>query len=264
MNINIYDFNNYKDYLRGIVDGGERGAVKRLAEAAGCQRSYLSQALNGHVNLTPDQVFGIGAFLQLSDREQDYLLLLLESDRAATPSYQKRIQNKLNQAKEKNQRLSKRIGKSQSREVSQRYYSAWYYSALHIATSIERLRSESDLANFLSLPKKLTAATLRELEVWGLVSFEGGVWEYVQNSAVHLTDRSTLNRMNHLNWRMKALSQNLDAKKSVHYTSSFTVSQEDVRILRDQLMKFIKSQRRTIEQSGTDTLISFCCDFFEV
>lgn len=264
MTKSIFDYDCYKNFLKSVIDSGERGIVKRLAEAGGCQRSYLSQALNSHVHLTADHLFGIGQFLQLDSAQSDYLLLLLEKERASSSQYKQLIENKIDSLLSKSKRLSKRIPKDKNKKINEKYYSTWYYSALHMATSIYELKSEADFSKHLNLPISLISNALRELESWELIEFENGAWIYKGSSALHLEDKSLLTRANHINWRTKAMNGSLAPAKDLHYTSVFTVSKKDAKELREQLLNFIQEQRKQIATSGAEELVSFCCDFFDV
>ncbi len=254
---------NYKKYLKKVIADGKRGIVKLLAESAGCQRSYLSQALSTHVNLTADHLCGIASFLNLKEIELDYLLLLLEKEKTSSELYRRHINNKLEKIIQKNTRISKRI-KNEKAKVNKKYYSAWYYMAVHIATSINHLKSISDFANYLGLGKNTISKVLRDLEEWDLVHFTNNEWNYNSNKSLHLEDLSFENRMNHLNWRNQGLSRPLDSSKDIHYTSVFSISQKDYSLLREQILTFIEAKRETVSESGAEELVSFCCDFFPV
>lgn len=261
----LFEFDNYRTFLKDLIGREERGIVKRLSSAAGCQRSYLSQCLTGHVNLTPDHLFGICAFLNLDELQTEYLMLLLEKERAGNKRYRKHLESKASGLTRKHQRLTKRIkAEDKNRELNHKYYSAWYYSALHIATSIDRLKSDRDYSVFLSLDVNLVSQVLRELQGWGLVAFEDNVWSFAGMYNIHLDDESPMSRMNHLNWRTKALSSSLDAEKSLHYTSVFTASKTDVGRMKAEILELIARQRSTISASGSEELVNFCCDFYHV
>lgn len=264
MNETVFQYKDYKTFLRAVAEKGERGILRRMAEAAGCQNSYLSQSLKSHVNLTSDHLCGIAHFLKLSESELEYLLLLLEKEKSLSPSYQIYLDKKINQLQNKSKKISTRVSDTEKKKTRLKYYSAWYYSAVHIASSIESLRVPDDFAKFLGLPKILVSSTLRELEKWGMVQYKGGKWNFVNHSSAHLPDDSELNRMNHLNWRFKSLSTSLNPDEDLHYSSVFTISKEDGEALRNMLMKFIEDQRGLIKKSGTETMYSFCCDFFSL
>ncbi len=258
----VLEFDNYKTYLRHITDVEKRGIVKKLADAAGCQRSYISQVLSTQVHLTSDHVYGIGLFLHMQDYELDYFLLLLEKEKASSLPYREKLQGKLAQSKRHALRLSKQIKEEETQVIPEAYYSAWYFSAIHIATSIDKLKDEDDFSKYLSLPKKLVSKVLRELERWGLIEFNGESWNYVGSRVIHLRDDSFLNRINHINWRTQALSRALSPIQDVHYTSVFTISKKDVERIREKLLNFIHEHRKDVDASSSETLVAFCCDYF--
>jgi len=63
----LFSSENYKAYLKSVLDGPgkERGYQSRLAEAAGCQRSYLSQVVHSTPHLTPEHAMGMAQFWKL-------------------------------------------------------------------------------------------------------------------------------------------------------------------------------------------------------
>src|SRR5262249_55560726 len=80
-----FAYSAYRPYLIALCDQPEaKGMRKQLATVAGCQPSYLSQALHGRVHLTEDHLAGIAEFLQLKADEAEFLLLLLREERAGT------------------------------------------------------------------------------------------------------------------------------------------------------------------------------------
>ena len=75
----VYEFIDYKLFLKKcIAQSEQRGFTTRLAEAAGCQRSYFSTVLSGNIHLLPEHLFGICEFLKLSNDESEYLFLVLD------------------------------------------------------------------------------------------------------------------------------------------------------------------------------------------
>lgn len=260
----IFDFKDYKLYLKHIIDSSKRGIITRLAEAAGCQRSYLSQALSTQVNLTSDQVYNISIFLKLSEDEQEYLLLLLEQDKAASFSYKKRIKAKIENLKSNSKRLSQKVEKKNPKKVNPKYYSAWYYSAVHIASSIEQFKTEKDFATHLNLNINTVTEVLTDLKSWGLVKLKKDEWIYNDAYSLHLKDDALLTRLNHSNWRTYVLSQPIEPEKNINYTSVFAVSKKDLNTLRSDVLDFLKEQRQKISPSDSEELVVFNCDFMSV
>jgi hypothetical protein len=65
----LFEFNSYIKYLAKIIKTDKtRGIIGTWAEAAGCQRSYLSNVLAGRATLNLDQGFRLAEHLRLSNR----------------------------------------------------------------------------------------------------------------------------------------------------------------------------------------------------
>lgn len=93
----IFSFTDDIQVIREFLkeNSGIRSVKSKLAEAAGCQLSYLSQALAGKVFLTPDHAFGISKFLRLNEVEAEYFMLLVQVKRAGAREHRSYLQSKL-------------------------------------------------------------------------------------------------------------------------------------------------------------------------
>jgi hypothetical protein len=106
------------------------------------------------------------------------------------------------------------------------------------------------------------SASLRELEVWGLVEFRNQKWHYRDECpSLHLDAQSHLSRVNNFNWRSFALSRPSDPATDVHNSAVFTISRSDYQRLQEDVINFIAAQRSKISRSGSEELCVFCCDF---
>src|SRR6516225_4157730 len=124
----IFEFKSYKEFLKAYCKS-ERGALSRLAEAADCQKSYLSICMTGKGQLSLDQAYGIAEHLGLSDAEVDYFFLLIDKDKASTPKLKKKLETKIKDlAREsfrlKNQQRESVIINEPNHDVGF-YYSTW-------------------------------------------------------------------------------------------------------------------------------------------
>ena len=125
------NYEDYRDCLRTTVQSqGRRGFKSKLAAAAGCQLSHLSQVLSGHVNLTEDQAFGIASHLSFDPVESEYFLLMVRAARAGAKGYREHLLKKARLLRTEHKQLHRRL---QTRDITHQhketYYSAWYYSA---------------------------------------------------------------------------------------------------------------------------------------
>src|SRR3990167_6287563 len=107
----VFEYTSYKDYLRHLLlERSEvRGYQSQLSKAAGCQASYLSQALKTKVELTPDHAVGIGSFMQMNETELDYFLSLVLYSRATLSALKELLAKKLEQMRQAQKNLSQRL-----------------------------------------------------------------------------------------------------------------------------------------------------------
>jgi uncharacterized protein (TIGR02147 family) len=266
MEIRCFDYTSYKSFLKAVIDQAERrGMVTELAEAAGCQRSYLSQVLNGPAQLTPDHAFGIADHLRFTSSESDYFLLLVDHERAATLKLRKRLSEKLESLRREQNTVSRtvQIERPVDLEIQGAYFSSWHMAAIHAATSMDRLQTVESISSRLSLSKAVVESGLERLLKMGLVKKERQRWLF-HGGNVHLDESSPWNASNHHNWRARAILDAQTASEGLHYTSVFTLSQADFESLRKSLLRFIDKSRKEIAVSPSEELASFCCDLFKV
>jgi len=269
MELRVFEFNSYKTYLKKLISSAEKkyGMTSKLAEAASCQRSYLSQVLNGNVHLTPDHGYGISQFLKFSEIEADYFLLLLEYDRAATSLFKSRIEAKLKKIRTDQQDLSKRISAKviDIYDPITRYYSSWVWMAIHLLTSIPHYQTAKSIASRLEIPETLVLMTLQDLEKMEFVEKKDHqLWVY-KGSNLHLTTQSPSVILHHNNWRQRALlDAALFSSTSIHYTSLVTLSKRDLEFIKTKLLDWIEQSRKIVEPSQSEELACISIDYFKV
>ena len=264
----LFGFKDYKDYIRARIEAAEkpRGMVSSYADAAGCQRTYFSQMINSHIHLTPDHAVGLVEYWQLSDAQAQYFCLLVDLARAATLRLKNKISNQLEEIKKSEEDLALRFGKKSiepgERELS--YYSAWYYPAVHVLTSIPQFRTSEKIAERLSLPIETIKRALEILERHQFVKREGKRFVLGEGD-IHIPKKSLLNSINHGNWRTQAVVRTQDPHTTgVHYTSVASMSYEDFEKLKVLLLEFIGQSRATIAASPEQDLFCITCDLFKV
>lgn len=266
--LNLFKFDDHIDYLNAIIDsrGKERGIKGKLALAAGCQPSYLSQALRKQVLLTPEHGFGITRFLGLSEDETQYFLELVSHARAGVAALKTWHEAKLEQLRKVREDFTKRyrdptVGGDSSEVV---YYSAWYWSAVYVGLSIPILRSPERMATRLQLPVGLVREVLQGLLNQGLVVKVGAEWRQTRRN-LHLPAGSPMTLMNHFNWRHKALDDVLlHRSDSIHFTGVHTLAKSDLPRLRQILFEAIDAMRGVIGPSDEEELICFTADLFRI
>ena len=243
----------------------DRGYRRRLADAAGCHTSFISQVLNSPVHLTPDHGAGIARFWGLSEDETEYFLALVHLERSASKSFREFLAAKIARLREQNASLARRL--KARREISEehrvRYYSSWLYSAAHILLTIPSMGTSEAVASKLKIEASHARQILDTLAEMGLARrTEKGVWQ-ATGSDVHVPGDSPLSVTNHCNWRGVAIHaiQN-DPTKGLHYTAVHSLARADMQKLRDMITDFLRATREVVAPSTEEELVSLQIDFF--
>lgn len=264
----LYNFKDYRDYM--VEKTNElhetKGLISKMAEAANCQRSHISRVLNSHLHLTLEQAHGLTVFWKLSENETTFFLRLVEHARAGSLDYRRKLEREIAKMKQEHENLSKRLNLPSIgiKEAELLYYSSWYWSAIHIATSISSLQTSEALAERMQLPEMLVIECLKKLEHYGLVARSGTRWVFSSNT-IHLPKESPMNSVQHGNWRTRAvLSSQLPGDNGVHYTTVQSLSASDYQKLQQMFLQTIDSYHKVAAPSKEEELVCFALDFFKV
>ena len=264
----IYTFEDYKSYIRARIAEGPRewGLITRLAAAAGCQRSYLSRVLGGSVHLTVEQSHDLCAHWGLGTSETEYFLCLVEIDRAASKTYRAFLERKKSTLKRGFEDLADRVNRPKA-ELGTRehlYYSAWYWTAIHMLVSIPGFQGIPEISKRLQLPEALVQAVLTQLEEFGYVRRQGHRWSYLGGER-HVPRDSPLVALHHGNWRSRAV---LDAQvphaRGLHFSVVQSMSRDVQRELNQRLLSFIDEAAKLAGPLAREELVAIGIDFFAV
>jgi uncharacterized protein (TIGR02147 family) len=265
--INVFDFADYKNLLNQLLksEGARWGAVGQIATAIGCQRSYLSKVLHGKAELTMDQAHALARYLAFSPVATEYFLALVEKSRAASPAFRAHIDKRLAALKREHENLSEKMDRPRAPEDFRHavYYSVWYYSAIHILTSVPGYQTPAAIAARLQLPLALVQDALKQLAEMELVKKEGRDWNFA--AEIHVGAQSALVALHHGNWRQRAV---IDAAQpqgaGIHFTTVQAISRADFEKIRQNLLQFILTTTRTAGPSPSEEVYSFSCDLFRI
>lgn len=266
MTSSVFDYRDYKIYLRDWIQNKGRGEKSRIAQALKCHLAYVSQVLHGTAQLSFEQADALNNHLLHTEDEGEFFLLLVSHARAGSVSlsrfYEKKIHHTLEQRIILENRLkTKRILPAESQAI---YYSAWYYSAIHLLVSIPKYQDKESIATYLQLPLRQVTQVLDFLVSSGLAQFKQGRFQTGQVS-LHLQNDSPWIAKHHSSWRVqsiRALDQS-DAH-SMHYTSVVSMSDEDMPIVRKILIEAIEKVRAIVRKSPEKALYCYTVDLFKV
>ncbi|MGE4132340.1 MAG: TIGR02147 family protein [Bdellovibrionales bacterium] len=263
----VFSFFDYKKFLfhQIQVHAAERGYKSQLAEAAGCQRSFLSQILNTHVHLTPDHALGLAQFWKLDAQATEYFLALVDHARAATPTLKRHLETRLKALKEARRDAEVRIRhpELESLEHQAIYYSHWYWSAIHMLVNTDEFRNERALADRLQMPVAMMREALSALREMGLVEKSKGEWVPTKRH-LHATSGSIYSSLHHASWRSKA-NENMRRRRTsdVHFTGVYSLSRKVREEIEDRVLSLISATGKLVEPSRDEDVACLCIDWFD-
>lgn len=264
--MNVFEFKDYREFLKNRVQecSEKRGYLAKIAEAAGCQRSYLTLVLKKEANFTPEHAFGLTQFWEFSEDQATYFMDLVSYERCSSAPMKKHLEQRMERQRREQADFNKRYKSKAipSIEKESIYYSHWYFSAVHVCLSIPGLDTAEAIAKRLDLPINLIQEVLQSLREIDLIQMHGGKWRPF-GGPIHLPQQSVFNSINHDNWRTKAIADTQRAaNRNVHYTAVQSLSRSDFEKIHSMLLKFIDQQRKTVAASVEEELAVFCCDWF--
>lgn len=266
--MNLYDFTDYKKYLRAQIEHHReyRGYQGKLAEVAGCQASYFSRVLSGAAHLSPEQLVRIALHWRLSPDQIDYLRELLQLSRAGHPALKKVIRERVERLRNQHREVDRRLNLPhvEQRQVESYYFSAWFVPAIHVALSIPGYQTATSLASRLGLSRELVETVLTELHAFGLVEIQGERWS-VSAAQIHGRKDSPYRHSHLSHWRSKAVAALAsESSEAIHYSGVHSLSRADLDRLRADLLDWLAKATERIAGSDPETLVALNLDFFPI
>ena len=262
----LFEHKDYKTYLseRAGPKGARTGFRSGLAEAAGCNLTYVSQVLSGPRDFSLEQAEQASAFLGHTPEERHYFLLLVQKARAGTKALEKYFEEQLDGVRASRLQLKNRIapGAALSKEHQYTYYSSWIYAAVHVGISIPQLQTKEALARYLHLRGEVVQPVLDFLVEAGLAVEEKNRYR-IGPTMIHLGNDSKNILRHHANWRARALvSLEKESASDLHYSAAVSVSRADAIRLKSRLMDVIQQTVKEIGASPEEEVFCFALDFF--
>ncbi|MES2768956.1 MAG: TIGR02147 family protein [Bdellovibrionota bacterium] len=269
MKIDVINYKKYKKYLADKVDHDSKltkGLRLKLCDHIGCQPSYLSQVLNGNPQFTLEQAHLINSFFMHNKLEAKYFLLLVQMERAGTKNLKDFFSEQIEEILESRFDLKKRLKETDEipDEARHRYYSTWYYSAIHIILAIPEFQDIDSIAKRFNLPPQIVKDAIQFLDETGLIKSEKGVY-VLTNKTIHLERNSVFIHQHHINWRSQALqSAEKNLPTDMHYSNTCSIARKDFPKIKEIFLKAIEDARTVIRPSKDEELYAITLDVFNV
>lgn len=264
----IWESTDYRDYLVAKLgpEGSRTGLRKKLAAFIPVHTTFVSQVLKKKAEFSLEQAEAINQFLNHSDEEGEYFILLLLKDRAGTAPLKKRFETKIQEMRDDRLNIKARleVDAQISREDRERFYSNSIYGSIHVLCSIPDFQSTEALAEALKLPRsKIQEIVDFLLRLQVLIEEEGRLKAGPQH--IHLGNESELILKHHGNWRLHTLQrlQFLD-KEDLHYSASMSLSVEDAFRVKESILSNLKANMNIIEKSKEEVAYVMSLDFYKL
>ena len=270
MTVSIFDFADYKSYLKAWVAAQPnkgRGAYTRIAEATGIHSSSLSQIINGDKDFNIDHVIRLGELLALTAIEMDFLIALLILQKSGQEKSRRYWLQKTESLRLKANAISGRVSPEHdlSEEEKALFYSSWLYAAVHLLTSIPE---------YTNLPAIVQKLNISMAEGERIVDFLLKAGLLVQDkerlqmgkSSTFLPHSSPLIARHHHNWRIQALQRHekIDPLTEVSYTGPMTLSLEDAQKVRTLVIELSEKVYAVAVPSSAEVMYCLNVDWLRV
>ncbi|MBO9665578.1 MAG: TIGR02147 family protein [Bdellovibrio sp.] len=268
--MNIFEFNDYREFLERFVKSqpkGGHGYKLKIAEALNVHPTLVTQVLKGQKSFTQEQAFSLAQFIRLNDLEKDFLLTMIEWDKAGTTSLKKFVESKLLKLRKEGEKIKNRVPVYASMTEADQalFYSQWYYSAIRLTCGLGKDVTAATLAKEFVLPAELIENVLTFLISRGLVieKEDGTLDRGPQNT--FLPSDSPLVSRHHMNWRMKAMENHPRiGTDELAFSAPLTLAESDIPEVRKMCLEFIQQVSKKVSQSPSEKLACINIDWFLV
>ncbi len=262
----VFEFRDYRTFLRTALEDRGHGEKSRVAEALKCNIAYVSQVAKGQANFSLEQADAFNTYLGHAEEESDFFLLLVSLERSGTATLKLKFERKIQKVLHDRAFLENRLKGAQTvpDEVQSRYYSTWIYAAIHTLLTIPEFREKQKIADHLHLPLPQVSDALEFLVQSGLARLEHG--QYLTGKiSIHLKNDSPWASRHLTSWRLQAIHA-IDRKEPghLHYSSVVSMAAEDLPRIRKILVDAIEETRKIVRDSPERGLFCYGLDLFEL
>ncbi|RYZ95505.1 MAG: DUF4423 domain-containing protein [Proteobacteria bacterium] len=264
----VYLSDTYREVLKKRIaeNANTRGYKTRIAAAAGCHNSYLSQVLGGTVDLTPEQAINLAAFWSFTADATDLFLDLLHRDRAGNVKLREFYERRLKKGRESHdtERASGPPRQNLPPDAESIFFSSWSHAAVLALAFTTDFADEERIAVRLCLPLALVREALTSLESMALIRKSAKGW-VAGGSAFHLSRSAPLHATNHVNWRNRAIAnvQNRDPD-SLHLPHVGAMQRSEIKSIKAKLVHRFDGSRIAADGSIPEDGLALTIDLFRI
>lgn len=268
--MNIFKFTDYsaylKDYIHHLPKKG-RGEISKMASAIGIHTTLMSLILSSSRDLSAEQTFDLGQYLNLTNFEQDYFSTMVQYRRAGHARLKIHLKEKLAAMKEQASKAARQIDheKKLTDQHQMQFYSSWIYSAIRLFCTTESDgKTIEQIGERFLLSRQAVVHHVQFLLEAGLLIVEKNKYKmgvsrtYLERDSIHLSKH-------HTNWRLQSIQriENL-SDDELMLTAPISISKEDFILVREEISALIKSVTERVKKSPAEQVACLNIDLFYV
>lgn len=269
--MNIFGLNNYREIVSLAVTTRKRidpsFTFNRLSEHIRVQKSHLSKVLNGRAEFTSDQLYQVCDYLGFTNKEEEYLFLLLEESRTAHAKRKKLLKKRIRefqlQQLDTKHFTDATAANTISHDVSD-YYLDPTTQLVHIALCVPRFQKKpTDIAGELGVSKQKCIDAFERLLKMSLIRRDGDSFS-VEVDKLHLPRESPVYGAWRARIRMAALAKMDNATQDQVQSISVVFSgDESLRIqFQKRFLELLKEFERLSNQAEQRHVYQMNFDLF--
>lgn len=262
----IFELADYRIYMRTWAEARGRGEFRKMALALGIHSTLVSQILNAHKNLTEEQAARLCAYMGLNQLETDYLLKLVQIERAGSAQLREAYLRHLAELKDAAAQVKSRVPQSTKLSEQDRalFYSSWHYTYIRLLTSIEKYQTPAAIAHRLSITISRVQEVLDFLTAKGLCKESQGRYQRTEKNT-HIEARSHLAVRHHQNWRAKSVGLVEQIQPGdLAFTAPVALAKKDLSKVRNILLDTIAEISALIEKSPSEEVAYLGIDWIRI
>lgn len=266
--VKVFDYRDYRKFINDLILSRPKkgyGEYRRIAESLSVSTTIVSQVLKGDKVISMEMANDLCDYFNLDEDSSEFLLLLVEKERAGTQRLKNRLEKLIDDKQLKFRKLDTRLKKVTEIDETTKavFFSSWMYSGIQNLCGIDRIRNVHDLAEHLSLPvqqvQKVVDFLIRhKLLVQSAKGLEVGQMQ------THIKSTHVLTPRHHQNWRIHGFQKmSVQDDQAFFFTMPASLSNSLAEKVRKDLMNFVENLHGQIGPSPSETTRCLNIDWFD-
>jgi uncharacterized protein (TIGR02147 family) len=265
---------NASEYRAAVLSAVERVRFHKpltfaeLAKRTAIQPTYLSNVLKGRAHFSSDQLYSIGKFLELSEPELEFVLLLLEWERCSVKERKRELGKRLEAIRQEH--LSTASHVTAKKVIPQDLASSEYYldplvKVVHVFLTIDRYGKDPKLiAEALRISPEYLGRILETLVRLGYTEAKPAGGYAIRVKHRHLPDESPLCLPHQALMRSRSLEQfqRLSRGKRYGFSATFSATPDTRAKIQAEFLEFVKKAEALVGASKETHVFQMNFDLF--